>query len=72
MTFKTTERNSFKRNPVRGLHYQNTQLKPAPVVQIFFVILLIMAGVVCCKIWREKAEKNQVENHNSRRVSNVR
>lgn len=68
MTFKTTEQNKFRKDPLRGLEYKHIDHKPYPFVQISFIILIIMAVIVLVKI---KTKSNDQTTDQIEQVANI-
>lgn len=57
MTFKTTKKNEFKKDPLRGLEYNHDEYKPFPFVQTFVMMLITMTFIaVCFKMCTDKPE----------------
>lgn len=49
MTFQTNKQNTFKKDHLRGLEVNQPKVKKVPVVEIFFLMLVMMAITVCVK-----------------------
>jgi len=63
MTFKTTEKNEFKKLEVR----QDPDYRPVPVVQIFFAIFLIACALVAVKTCNDPTHIESTQELNSNR-----
>lgn len=67
MTFHTDRKNTFKKDPLRGLEYNHTPTKPVPVVQIAGIIFALLFITVCFKMCFDKPEVITLQELNSAR-----
>ncbi len=68
MTFKTTEKNEFKKDYLKGLEYSHDDYKPFPFVQVFLYMLVILAIATAVYTCNTKAEPVTVEQLNTGRI----
>ena len=67
MTFKTTEKNSFKKDPLRGLEVNQKEYRPFRFVELAAIVLAITLLSVCVKMCNDKPEVITLDQLNSAR-----
>lgn len=57
MTFETNQKNTFKKNPLRGLEYKQKEAKHVPIVQIVLVMATCLLIATVFKMCTDKPER---------------
>lgn len=56
MTFETNQKNKFKKDPLRGLEYNDKPVKPTPFVQIVLIMATFLLLAVAFKACFQEPE----------------
>lgn len=67
MTFKTTGKNEFKKDPLRGLEYNQQKEKQVPFVQFVLLMAAFLFIAVCFKMCFDEPQVMTIEQLNSDR-----
>lgn len=67
MTFETNKKNTFKKDPLRGLEYSNQPVKPTPFVQIVLIMVTFLLMAVAFKACFQEPEVITIEQLNADR-----
>lgn len=67
MTFQTDKKNEFKKDPLRGLEYNNRPVKPTPFVQIVLIMAACLLMAVAFKACFQEPEIITIDQLNADR-----
>lgn len=57
MTFETNQKNTFKKDPLRGLEYKANQSKQIPFVQVVLIMAACLLIATAFKMCTDKPER---------------
>lgn len=67
MTFKTTEKNGFKKDPLRGLEVNQKEYRKISAVEVAGIAFVLMLISVCVKMCNDDPQVITLDQLNSAR-----